>query len=307
MKINCPRPDCSSHSCQSHSRSDPSPKFKPFIRNGVFFRKSDSRFIQRYRCQSCGKQFSNSTFSPEYFQKKRRLSRPLTLLLNSAVTQRRCAKILNVNLKTVVRRYRYLAQQGRLSHEKWRAENYADRKLAFIQFDDLETSEHTKCKPLSVSLAIDAETRKILSFQVSQMPAKGPLASLALKKYGFRQDERPVGWDLLMKDLVAFVSETAVWRSDKNPHYPKYLYRHHPKAVHETTKGGRGAISGQGELKKLGFDPLFALNHTCAMLRANLSRLVRRTWSNTKNRQGLIDHLSIYVPYHNQVLTEPSR
>jgi transposase-like protein len=299
MKIHCPRPECISSSLSS-------PKTKPFIRNGAFFRKSDSRSIQRYRCQSCGKQFSNSTFTPEYFQKRRRLTRPLFLLLNSSVTQRRCAKILQVNLKTVVRRYRYLAQQGRISQEKWRAENYSDKKLQVIQFDDLETSEHTKCKPLSVSLAVDPKTRKILSFQVSQMPAKGLLAPIAFKKYGYRKDERPVGWNQMMKDLVPFVSETATWKSDQNPHYPKYLFRHHPRAMHKTTKGGRGANSGQGELKKLGFDPLFALNHICAMLRANLSRLVRKTWSNTKNRQGLIDHLSIYVPYHNQVLTRAS-
>jgi transposase-like protein len=296
MKIRCPSSECI-------SSPNPSPKLKPFIRNGAFFRKSDSRYVQRYRCQICGKQFSNATFSPEYFQKKRRLTHPLSLLLNSAVTQRRCAKILQVNLKTVVRRYRYLAQQGRTSHEKWRVENYRDKKLEVIQFDDLETSEHTKCKPLSVSLAVDPETRKILSFHVSQMPAKGLLAPIALKKYGYRKDERPVGWNQMMSELVPFVSPTATWKSDQNPHYPKHLFRHHPYATHETTKGGRGSVSGQGELKKLGFDPLFALNHTCAMLRANLSRLVRKTWSNTKNRKGLIDHLSIYVPYHNQVLT----
>jgi transposase-like protein len=296
MKIHCPSPECI-------SSPNPSPNLKPFIRNGSFFRKSDSRYVQRYRCQICGKQFSNATFSPEYFQKKRRLNHPLSLLLNSAVTQRRSAKILQVNLKTVVRHFRFLAQQGRISQEKWMTENYEDKKLEMIQFDDLETSEHTKCKPLSVSLAVDPATRKILSFQVSQMPAKGLLAHIALKKYGYRKDERPSGWNQMMKDLIPFVSETATWKSDQNPHYPKYLFKHHPHAVHETTKGGRGSISGQGELKKLGYDPIFTLNHTCAMLRANLSRLVRKTWSNTKNRKGLMDHLSIYVPYHNQVLT----
>jgi len=67
----------------------------------------------------------------------------------------------------------------------------------------------------------------------------------------------------------------------------------------------RGSVSGQGELKKLRFDPLFSLNHTCAMLRANLNRLFRRTWCMSKTIQGLIDHLSLYVIYHNLVLTPP--
>lgn len=136
------------------------------------------------------------------------------------------------------------------------------------------------------------------------MPAKGLLAKTAFRKYGYRKDERALGWDQMMKDLIAVTAENATWKSDQNPHYPRHLFKHHPSATHETVKGGRGAVTGQGELKKLVFDPLFALNHTCAMLRANLNRLFRRTWCITKNKQGLIDHLSIYVTYHNNVLTQ---
>jgi hypothetical protein len=171
--------------------------------------------------------------------------------------------------------------------------------------DDLETSEHSKCKPLSVALAVEPHSRKILGFQVSQMPARGPLAEFSRKKYGRRKDRRPEGWNRLFESLKPIVDEEATWLTDENPHYPRHLKRHHPKARHETTKGQRGRTSGQGELKKIGFDPLYSLNHSCAMLRANLNRLFRKTWCTTKTRQGLIDHLSIYVDFHNRVLTGP--
>lgn len=191
-----------------------------------------------------------------------------------------------------------------MNQERWLISQYGENKLSYVQFDDLETAEHSKCKPLSVSLAVDPKTRKIISFKVSKMPAKGLLAKIALRKYGYRKDERPEGWNQMMKEIIPFVNAEAIFKSDENPHYKKPLFKHHPHATHETTQGGRGSISGQGELKKLRFDPLFALNHTCAMLRANLNRLFRRTWCITKNVQGLIDHLSLYVTYHNQVLTE---
>lgn len=297
MKIRCPRPSC-------ELNQKPDLKCGVIVRNGFFFRKSDSRYVPRYLCRHCRKSFSASTGTPTCFQKRRRITAPLALLVSSGVTQRRAAKILRVNLKTVVRRFRFIASQERLAHENYMKEKYLSSKLTVIQFDDLETSEHTKCKPLSVALAVDPVTRKILNFQVSQMPAKGHLAAISFRKYGERKDERSIGWDQLMKDLVPFVAPDALWKSDQNPHYPKHLFRHHPHATHETTKGGRSSGTGQGELKTLVFDPLFALNHTCAMLRANLSRLIRKTWSNTKKRQGLIDHLSIYVSHHNQVLTE---
>jgi hypothetical protein len=180
---------------------------------------------------------------------------------------------------------------------------YTHNPAIEIQFDDLETHEHTKCKPLSVALAVEAKTRKILGFQVSRMPAKGRLSKISLKKYGPRRDERARGWRDLLSSLKSYITPTASITTDDNPHYPKMVRLQFPKAIHVRVKGGRGSSTGQGELKKLKFDPLFSLNHTCAMLRANLNRLFRKTWCTTKTIKGLIDHLSIYVAFHNRRIT----
>jgi hypothetical protein len=50
-----------------------------------------------------------------------------------------------------------------------------------------------------------------------------------------------------------------------------------PKAKHTTFPSERGCVVGQGELKKVNFYPLFIVNHTCAMMRANINRLIRKT------------------------------
>jgi hypothetical protein len=221
----------------------------------------------------------------------------------STVSQRRAAKLLAVDKKTVVRYFQFIADQCSI-RERQRRECYRSKPLTSIQFDDLETSEHTKLKPLSVAIAVDPQTRKILGFQVSRIPARGLQARVALIKYGKRPDQRRQGWSRLFKSLVPIVRPDAQFYSDQNPHYPSALRKHFPLARHETTPGGRGAVIGQGELKKLVFDPLFALNHTCAMLRANMNRLLRRTWCTTKKIRGLEEHLAIYVDYHNRVLTK---
>jgi hypothetical protein len=215
------------------------------------------------------------------------------------------ARILRVDRKTIVKKIRLFSELDRKKQQKFLDSTYRSKPLAFVQFDDLETSEHTKCKPLSVTLAVDPNSRKILKFKVSSMPAKGHLAEISRKKYGYRVDQRPENWSQFMEELKPYVKSDAEWTSDENPQYPAHLKRHYPQAKHTRVKGGRGAITGQGELKKLKFDPLFSLNHTCAMLRANMNRLFRRTWSTTKTTRGLIDHLSMYVVYHNQVLTRP--
>jgi hypothetical protein len=297
MKRRCPNITCLEHPL--HTSHDPN--IRSIVRKGTYYRRSDRRRITRYLCKACDTQFSSSTFHEDYRQKRRDINPKVYELMCSGVSQRRLAKLLQVNPKTVVKKFQILAVRARTEHEAWLMKFHETPALA-VQFDDLETSEHTKCKPLSVSLAVHAKTREILGFQVSVMPAKGHLAKRSHKKYGYRKDQRSKGWNELFRYLKPVVSAHAHFESDENPHYPKHLKKHFKEATHQQYPGARGAVIGQGELKKLGFDPLFALNHTCAMLRANLNRLVRRTWCTTKKIQGLIDHLSLYVTYHNQRL-----
>lgn len=223
----------------------------------------------------------------------------LRRLLCSGVSQRRSARILRLNRVTVVRKFLFLAAQSEL---KWRASNLAKRKCQVIEFDDLETFEHTKMKPLSVTLAVEEKTRRILGLRVSRMPAKGLLAKKSRKKYGPRVDERPYGRAKLFEDIGPLIAEHALIKSDSNPHYAPDVARHFPKVAYKQYMGKRGSITGQGELKKVRFDPLFSLNHTCAMFRANVCRLIRKTWCTTKRPDRLEMHLLMYAYYHNQHL-----
>ena len=78
------------------------------------------------------------------------------------------------------------------------------------------------------------------------------------------------------------------------------MARYLPGRDYRQYPGGRGAIAGQGELKKKKHDPLFILNHTCAMLRGCINRLIRRTWCTTKRPRRLQMHLDLYVDFHNR-------
>ncbi len=294
MKSYCPNVQCV-------LSAEISPDSGSVVRNGFYYRSSDSKRIMRFHCKRCGLYFSRATQNNCVHQKKRRINFKLYELVSSGVSLRRAALILKVNRKTVVRRFRFLAEQAREKESKRLALMERNAIIA-VQFDDLETSEHTKCKPLSVALAVDPSTRQILGFQVSIMPAKGLLAKKSIKKYGYRKDLRRAGWNQLFLNLKPIVHGKAIFTSDENPHYAKALKSHFPDSVHVRVPGGRGCVTGQGELKKLKFDPLFSLNHTCAMLRANLNRLFRKTWCTTKNAKGLVDHLSIYQSFHNSVL-----
>ena len=64
----------------------------------------------------------------------------------------------------------------------------------------------------------------------------------------------------------------------------------------------RGSLTAQGELKRTGYDPLFNINHTLAMVRDNIKRLARKTWCTTKRADALDDVIAIYIHFHNTTL-----
>lgn len=223
-------------------------------------------------------------------------------LLCSGVSLRRASYILNIHPVTVARKFKFLAEQARIKQDRY-LKKYEKEPLLYLQFDEMESFEHTKMKPLSIALVVSEKGRKILGLKVCEIPAKGLLAAKSRAKYGFRHDGRKQAFKDLFHDIKQYVHIHAVFRSDSNPFYPSWLGSACKSWKHETVKGQRGAVTGQGELKKVIFDPIFSLNHTCAMNRANLNRLFRRTWCTTKKKERLQDHMDLYRDFHNRELT----
>ena len=166
-------------------------------------------------------------------------------------------------------------------------------------FDESETIEHTKCKPLSIVLVTN-EKYKILSMKVAVMPAKGKLAAISRKKYGWRPNERN------QKILEAFAevkahlhSMPSIIKSDLYPSYGSLVKASFPGIPHVQFLGKDKKKKHQERLHELRqkreYDPLFAVNHAAAMIRDRIKRLVRRSWCTTKRVENLQLHLDLYV------------
>lgn len=290
--MNCFKPRCPRSDCQ-----------ESFLikKDGSYFRKNDSRKIQRYQCRQCGAKFSRATFQLEYRQKKRRVNFPLFKLMVSHVSQRRCALILGLNKNTIARKFDYLAQKYALKNDKW-LRSLPDHSIDLIQLDDLITIEHTKLKPLTVATLVNAKNRQILGFQVGRIPAFGHLAHISRRKYGKRENQHLQALERLFERTKKLLNPNALVVTDQHKNYPEVIKKHLPQSTHQTHKSERGRIDAQGELKRVEFDPLFAINHTYAMMRANINRLIRKTWCTTKSAGKLQQHLELYMWFHNQVL-----
>jgi len=265
------------------------------VRDGFFFRKDDSKKIQRFKCKNCSRKFSLASYSSAYRQKKRRSNHKLLLLFASGISKRRAAILEGLNRKTIDRKFLFLAKLCREKNQKWLTQQFKETPAKEVQFDDLITIEHTKLKPVSVTAIVEKGSRKILGTKVSQIGAFGHLAEISRKKYGKRKNNHREKLNELFLEVRGYIDLKAQFESDEHSFYPKVIAIHFPDAKHIRYKGGRSCIAGQGELKKLAFDPLFAINHTYAMFRANINRLFRKTWNTTKKLDHLQDHLDIYT------------
>ena len=271
--------------------------------HGSFRRQCDQRLIKRFFCCDCKVSFSDATTTLEFRQKKRSINHDLFLQLASNTSMRRSAIIIGISRRTVDRRLDYFDKV---------ATQYQDdlfKKLPpveNVQFDDMESSIHTKLKPVSMPLAVSHPSRLILGVSVASMPAKGHLAELSVKKYGKRPDERPKAWSEVLSKVALVSDPHLTITSDKHKRYPFAIKKHLPSATHCSVPSRRATIAGQGELKLGGRDPLFSLNHTAAMYRANVCRLIRRTWCTSKRQDKLKSHMNLYSMWHNENILSKS-
>jgi len=222
------------------------------------------------------------------------------MLLISGVSQRRAAKLCSTTQITVARKLVRMAKFSQVAHAARLARMKKSVKTAV--FDEMEAFEHSKCKPVAIAVAVEEGSRIILSATAASMPAKGHLAGISRRRYGKRADHRKHALGKALATISCVASADLLVKSDQCPRYPKLVRKHLPDAEHKTFKGRRGCVVGQGELKAGGRDPLFSLNHTCAMVRDNVKCLSRRTWCTTKRLDRLQCRLDLYVGAHNVMI-----
>lgn len=208
---------------------------------------------------------------------------------------------MGVTRKTIKRKLLFLGVQAR-KRQTDVLKTLDSKEFIHLQLDDLITSHHTKLKPLSLSVVVSKKSRRILGAELSEIPAFGHLAKISRRKYGPRKNEHNGKLRNLFRSLAPHLPGLGHIDSDEHKAYPPVVKAFLPNWQHHRYKSQRASVAGQGELKSKSWDPLFSVNHTLAMLRANINRLIRRTWSTTKDPQNLMHHFWIYADFHNSKL-----
>lgn len=285
----CPNPACSLH--------EKAPKGF-FIKKGYFRTAHNRQHVPRYQCKTCKKLFSTRTMSSTYKQKKPEINQKIYKWYCSATTQRRMARVLGINRKTVIRKFLFMARQARKEHEKRVHEGQI--KTTFVQFDEMETFEHTRLKPLSIAIAVRAKTGEIIEAQVSSKTAHGYLAKLAQQKYGFRQDTREAAREDVFKMINRCGQKDITVMTDKAGHYPYEILKFVPGAKIEQVKSTQRRDRSTDSDRRNKDPRMFMINSVQARIRHDLSRMARRVWVTTKRPEFLQAHLDLYIAFNNK-------
>jgi len=220
------------------------------------------------------------------------LNYQLAKLLTEGNSLRGCSRILKMTYRSTYLKFLWLSKQARIEKLKCKL------TAVELQFDEMETIHHTKCKPLSIALLVN-ESYQILEAQVAEMPAKGKLARFSVQKYGVRADERDAKMRFAFEAVTARILEPPERiLSDAKSSYRKFAQSFFPEAkyeIHSRAKKERHRERLHEKLVKKAFDPLFQLNQRCAKLRSDIKRLTRRSWCTTKKPENLQAHLDLYV------------
>jgi len=290
----CPREDCPSLTT-GHRR---------WCFKGRYPRACDGRNVQRFLCLECHRTFSTQTFRVDYRLKKPRLIHDLVGPFVSKVTHRQAARILGCSRKTLAHRLELLGNHCRDFHLR-RLELARERGglHGVFQLDELETFEHSRrLAPVTMPVLIERKSYFVIDLETATLPCRGRLSEGDRDRKRQRENEHGVRRSGSRKAVSKCLQTLATHHSKQGPIQVQTDRKPTYRAILARAFGTRLAHERHSSTAKRDYqNPLFPINHTLAMMRDGISRLVRRTWAASKLRTNLERHAWIWVAWRNYV------
>ena len=256
-----------------------------YSKKGWIKNKKEPKPLRQYQCKACKARFSVNSIKDTKWQKKPKFNDKIMTLYCEGNTLRGIARILEINYNTVVEKFRFMAGKARIRHEV--ALKHGEIITKYIQFDEMQTFEHTKEKPLGIELSIRPKTGQILSAKVCRIPITAlTIAKSKAVQYNKKTDRKEAFYKMIAETKQALDKGYSVLSCDGNRESVRMAKLMCPDSLIETHVND--------------YAGMWRLNHTCAKLRHHLSRLKRKTWATTKEMKFLQMHLDLFIAYQNK-------
>lgn len=256
-------------------------KSKEVKKNGVL--KTKRGKTQRYKCKVCKKTFTKRNNSINYRHRKQHLRDAITNMYCERMSLRGIARTLNISYPTVVKYFRENAKLAKKATKK--RLNEKGLITSYVQFDQLETYEHTKRKPVGIQLSIRHKTGEIISAKAGYIPIRALTVS---KPYSTEWNKRANQ----SNHTYRMLQETKKALNPKGSTITCDGYRPQIKLLKNICKQPFITIQPSSKEHK-------KIDRVFRRMRQDMSRLGRKTLSTTKRLEHLQNHLDLYTDYHN--------
>jgi hypothetical protein len=173
-----------------------------------------------------------------------------------------------------------------------------------FSMDELETFETDRLvRPVTVPVLMQRKTLFIIYAEAAPLPPRGRLN--VFRQLRKERDDRIFGPRKCGSRAAVKRTFEALYRATKKERFLEIVTDR--KASYRKVIGElfadypKNHIQESSKKRRNRGNVLFPINHTLAMMRDGVSRLVRRNWGAAKLRSRLTEHLWIWIVYRNFV------
>jgi len=285
-------PFCPNDACEFHR--GPTTSWR-WVRAGFFARRSEPCRVQRYRCEHCGRYFSEQTFRTSYWLRCPELLAETFHALTHCTGFRQLARKHGCSPQTVLRHALRLGRHCLLFHEQLRPQGELTEPLAL---DGFRTFEGSQYHPSEFHHVVGQRSHYAHGFTHSELRRSGTMTTrqrarraLLERRFG-RPDPRSVEREVArIVGIVTAGAKAAEIHSDENPAYPRALARFRGLAIAHHTVSSRAARTSR--------NPLFAINLLDLLIRHSCANQKRETIAFSKSVMSAIARKWVFLTWRN--------
>lgn len=286
----CPRIGCLNHRPDAGSSHH---WYRPF---GHYHTRAFGT-VQRYRCLSCKKTFSDQTFSLNYYLKKNTDFRAFARALNSRASDLFCARHFGYSSASVQTRVDRLARNGMFMHARVRHTLGLHEPLVA---DGLESYTAAKYFPNNINVLIGKDSEYVYAYNLCHFKRKGRMSEEQKRKAAklyegkcFIANEMQSRFTELLHTIKPLLhrrsAETVELHTDENPAYVA--------AVREVE--GLKQLRTSSRSVRDRSNPLFAVNYFDRLIRKDLVNHRRKSICFARDDRNMMSRFAWYVCAHN--------
>jgi transposase-like protein len=296
---------CPNSTCFLHDPFEPRLQSKWYQRNGYHFTEVAGP-VQRYRCKSCLKSFSDRTFSLDYYAKRTISYDDIMARVSASESISRIARSLHVLPNSIQNRIERLSRNCLAMHERVEKGVWLKENLVADGFESFDRSQYF---PNNLHLLVGKDSQYLYGFTHTTIRRKGRMRREQKMKRA-RIEERyrapREGIEQSFGKLMQIIPK--VWKKDVYPHLILSTDEHpaYPRALEKLSElkdaEKREVFLHRrcsSKAARTRVNPLFSVNYYDRELRKDTMAFQRESKCFCRNVANGLARIAVYQAWHN--------